>query len=157
MAWRPTEFLIAGELDNSTLGRVTGWMKFMGRRNKVKFDLQGNFHRDIRGAKIRFHNEQYKDADLQEAKKYHRLESLQTGVVGDITAGLPPHDYGRAPYIEWYSDQNGRVVVELDSEQIEIVGKPIPWQESFPVDRKQQGQNMMNFIVGLVGSNKKPK
>jgi hypothetical protein len=157
MAWRPTEYLIEGELDNTTLGRVTGWMKFMGRRNKIKFDLQGDFHRDIRGAKIRFHNEQYRDADPKEAKQYHRLECLQTGVVGDITAGLPPHDYGQSPYFEWYSDQNGRVVIELDQSQLEIIGKPIPWQESFPVDRKQQGQNMMTFIAGLIGSPKKGK
>jgi hypothetical protein len=158
MAWRPSEYLIEGELDNTVRGRVTGWMKFFGKRNKIKFDLQGEFHRDIRGAKIRFHNEQYKDADPQEAKKYLRaFASVQTGVVGDITAGLPPHDYGQSPYAEWYGDDNGRVVVELDPSQIEVIGKPIPWQESFPVDRKQQGQNMMNFIAGLVGSINKPK
>jgi hypothetical protein len=157
MAWRPTEFLIEGELDNTVHGKVVGWMRFVGRRNKIKFDLQGDFHRDIRGAKIKFHNEQYKDADPQEAKRFHRLEAVQTGVVGDITAGLPPHDYGQSPYVEWYGDDNGRCVVELDPSQVEIIGKPIPWMESFPVDRKQQGQNMMNFIAGLVGSPKKGK
>lgn len=158
MAWRPTEFLIEGMLDNTTPGKVVGWMKFLGRKNRIKFNLDGDFHRDIRGAKIRFHNEQYKEADPQEAKKYFRaFESLQTGVVGDITAGLPPHDYGQSPYIEWYGDDNSRVVVELSPDQIEIIGKPIPWQESVPIDRKQQGQNMMNFFAGLVGSIKKSK
>jgi hypothetical protein len=158
MAWRPSEYLIKGELDNTVRGRVTGWMKFFGKRNKIKFDLQGDFHRDIRGAKIRFHNEQYRDADPQEAKKYLRaFETIQTGVVGDITAGLPPHDYGQSPYIEWYGDDNGRCVVEMDPSQVEIIGKPIPWQESFPIDRKQQGQNMMNFIAGLIGPINKPK
>jgi len=158
MAWRPTAFLIEGMLDNTTPGKVVGWMKFLGRRNKIKFDLDGDFHRDIRGAAIKFHNEQYCDADPQEAKKYLReFVPVQTGVVGDITAGLPPHDYGKSPYIEWYGDDNGRVVIELLPEQVEIVGQPIPWQESFPIDRKQQGQNMMNFIAGLVGSINKPK
>lgn len=158
MAWRPTEYLIEGMLDNTTPGKVVGWMKFLGRKNRIKFDLDGDFHRDIRGAAIKFHNEQYRDADPQEAKKYFRaFESLQTGVVGDITVGLPPHDYGQSPYIEFYGDQNGRVVVELSPDQIEIIGKPIPWQESDPIDRKQQGQNMMTFIAGLVGSVKKPK
>jgi hypothetical protein len=158
MAWRPSEYLIEGMLDNTTPGKVIGFMRFLGKRNKIKFDLQGDFHRDIRGAVIKFHNEQYKEADPQEAKKYCRaFVAVQTGVVGDITAGLPPHDYGQSPYAEWYSDQNGRVVVELDTEQVQVIGKPIPWQESFPVDRKQQGQNMMNFIAGLVGAKKKSK
>jgi len=51
MAWRPHEFLIEGELDNSNPGKVTGWMKFVGLDGTVHFDLQGNFRRDIRGAK----------------------------------------------------------------------------------------------------------
>ncbi len=51
MAWRPTEHLIEGELDNTTPDKVTGWMRFAGMDEKVTFDLQGNFHRDIRGAK----------------------------------------------------------------------------------------------------------
>jgi hypothetical protein len=157
MAWRPTEYLIEGMLDNTTSGKVTGWMRFWGRKNRIKFNLDGDFHRDIRGAIIKFHNEQYRDADPQEAKRYRRLETVQTGVVGDITAGLPPHDYGQSPYIEFYGDENGRVVIELDPSQLEIIGTPIPWQESFPVDRKQQGQNMMNFIAGLVGAKKKSK
>jgi hypothetical protein len=52
MAWRPSEYLIDGELDNTTPGKVTGWMQFAGMQEKVTFDLNGNFHRDIRGAKI---------------------------------------------------------------------------------------------------------
>ncbi len=28
MAWRPTEYLLEGELDNTTPGKVTGWMQF---------------------------------------------------------------------------------------------------------------------------------
>ena len=54
MAWRPTEHLIDGELDNTNPGKVRGWMRFAGMKSKMMFDLNGNFHRDIRGAKIRF-------------------------------------------------------------------------------------------------------
>jgi hypothetical protein len=50
MAWRPSVCLIEGELDNTTLGHVTGWMQFTGMENKVTFVLRGDFHRDIRGA-----------------------------------------------------------------------------------------------------------
>ena len=53
MAWRPTTHLLEGELDNSTFGKVTGWMRFAGMKEKVTFDLKGDFHRDIRGTRIR--------------------------------------------------------------------------------------------------------
>ena len=39
MTWRPTEFLIEGELDNTTPGRIAGWMRFAGMDNKVALDL----------------------------------------------------------------------------------------------------------------------
>jgi hypothetical protein len=34
MAWRPTEYLIEGELDNTTPGKVTGWMRFAGMKDR---------------------------------------------------------------------------------------------------------------------------
>ena len=52
MAWRPNEQFIEGVLDNTVPGKVTGWMRFAGMKEKVVFDLEGNFHRDIRGAKV---------------------------------------------------------------------------------------------------------
>ena len=52
MTWRPTKYLLEGELDNTHLGRVTGWMQFAGMKEKVTLLLKGDFHRDIRGAKI---------------------------------------------------------------------------------------------------------
>ena len=134
MAWRPTQYLIEGELDNTNPGKVTGWMKFAGKKEKVTFDLEGNFHRDIRGAKIHFSNEA--DADSDEAQGYmDGLASHQTGKTGDITAGLPPKDYVDYPYIEWYSDENGRVVIELEPDQVELLVQPIPACESDPIVR----------------------
>jgi hypothetical protein len=148
MAWRPTQYLIEGELDNTNPGKVTGWMKFAGKKEKVTFNLEGNFHRDIRGAKIHFSNDA--DADIDEAQRYmDGLASHQTGKTGDITAGLPPKDYVDYPYIEWYSDENGRVVIELEPVQVEVVGTPIPALESDPVSRKVQAQNMAGFLCGL--------
>ncbi|MCX5638848.1 MAG: hypothetical protein NTX52_14315, partial [Planctomycetota bacterium] len=110
MAWRPTQYLIEGELDNTHAGKVTGWMRFAGLKEKVTFDLQGNFHRDIRGAKIHFKGGA--SGDEPGAEGYMEgFSSHQTGEVGDITAGLPPADYVSYPYIEWYGDQNGRIVL----------------------------------------------
>jgi hypothetical protein len=54
MAWRPNEYVIEGELDNTNPGKVTGWIQFAGLKDKVTFDLKGDFHRDIRGAKVHF-------------------------------------------------------------------------------------------------------
>ncbi len=52
MAWRPTDVFIEGVLDNRIQGKITGWMLFAGMKDKVMFDLEGNFHRDIRGAMV---------------------------------------------------------------------------------------------------------
>ena len=45
MAWRPTRYLKEGQLENTTLGKVTGWMEFAGMKEKVTFNLGGDFHR----------------------------------------------------------------------------------------------------------------
>lgn len=148
MAWRPTQYLIEGELDNTTPGKVTGWMQFAGLSEKVTFDLEGNFHRDIRGAKIRLYGDG--NHDLAKAASYmDGFSTHQTGRVGDMTAGLPPHDYGRLPYFEWYGEDNGRIVVEPAPDCIKILGRPIPACESDPISRQQQALNMANFLAGV--------
>ena len=150
MAWRPNQYLIEGELDNTQRGKVTGWMQFAGLKDKVTFDLEGNFHRDIRGAKIHFQGDAYEGDFPEEASRYMDGFAVhQTGKVGDMTAGLPPHDYGAAPYVEWYSAENGRVVLELEPVQMEVIGTPIPTCESDPISRRQQAENMAHFLSGV--------
>jgi hypothetical protein len=147
MAFRPTQYLIEGALDNTNPGKVTGWMRFVGLREKVTFDLEGNFHRDIRGAKIHFTGDAYEDnADIDSGNHFEGFAQHQTGKAGDITAGLPPFDYGREPYIEWFGQENGRVVLELEPIQIEVIGTPIPAIESDPISRKEQRRNMAEFL-----------
>ncbi len=99
MAWRPNEYVIEGELDNTQLGKVTGWILFAGLKDKVTFDLQGDFHRDIRGAKVHFVGNA-QDGEIPEgAERYFEGFVLkQTGVVGDMTAGKEPVDYVPSPY-----------------------------------------------------------
>ncbi|MGB2755451.1 MAG: hypothetical protein WBD75_09845 [Phycisphaerae bacterium] len=118
MAWRPTRYLIEGELNNTLPGKVTGWMEFAGMGQGVTFDLAGDFHRDIRGAKIHLVGKGRRE-DPATAKYMDGLAVHQIGKVGDITAGLPPRDYAGYPYIEWYSKENGRVVLELEPEQVQ--------------------------------------
>lgn len=150
MAWRPSAYLIEGELDNTYPGKVTGWMQFAGLKENVTLNLHGDFHRDIRGAKIHFTGDSYETDPPQDAESYMDGLSLeQTGKVGDMTAGLPPADYVNYPYIEWYSDDNGRVVLELEPVQVQVIGKPIPACESDPISRQQQSHNMAEFLGGI--------
>ena len=101
MAWRPMQHLIRGELDNTHLGKVTGWMEFAGIKEKVTFDLEGDFHRDIRGAKIRFTGDAAETGTSAEAEKYMEGFAVhQTGKVGDMTAGLPPAADRKSPCSE---------------------------------------------------------
>ena len=148
MAWRPNSYFIEGELDNTVPGKVTGWMRFAGLKCPVTFDLAGNFHRDIRGAKIHLRGDA--DPEDPDAADYMRsFATHQTGRVGDITAGREPHDYGDFPYVEWYGDRNGRVVLEFDADHCEVIGTPIPACESDPVSREEQQANMAHFLAGV--------
>ena len=156
MAWRPYENLIAGELDNTVPGKVIGWIRFLGMEEEVKLDLKGDFHRDIRGARIRLRNLQPKDRNhsgalgqTRQGSYMARFSPTQTGEAGDITAGLPPQDYVSYPYVEWYSKENGRVVLELAANQIQVIGKPLSAEKTRPVAREKQAQNMGHFLSGL--------
>jgi len=127
MAWRPYENLIDGFLDNTVPGKVTGWMRFFRRGRsplEVTFDLEGDFHRDIQGKGIQLSNPFPSDRNegLSGSRSYvDGLSPVQRGEVGDITAGLTPRDYVDYPYIEWYSQLNWRVVLELDPAQVTVV------------------------------------
>ena len=118
MAWRPKQNLVQGELDNTVPGQVTGWLEFRGMSDIVRLNLAGNFHEDIRGKKIRLRSRASQD---DRPSSMDRFEARQTGTVGDITAGLPPYPYSRYPYVEIYSRENGRVVMEFDADEVEVV------------------------------------
>jgi hypothetical protein len=138
------------KLDNSVLGKVTGWLRFVGLKEVVKLDLVGDFHRDIRGTKVRLRNPNPSDQGRDGGRPYLEGFSLiQTGEVGDMTAGLPPQDYVSYPYFEFYSEPNGRVVLELDQDQIEVIGTPIPAVESDPISRAEQEGKMAKFLAGM--------
>jgi hypothetical protein len=151
MAWRPNKYLLEGSLDNTTPGKVTGWMRFAGMKQKVTFDLEGDFHRDIRGATIRLSGK-YRGSEVKAAKEMEGFALHHTGKAGDITAGLPPNDYVDQPYIEVYSDSNGRVVLELEPDQVQVIGTRIPPEQTLPISREEQWENLSQFMVGCAGS-----
>ncbi|HSW02552.1 MAG TPA: hypothetical protein VLI39_20485 [Sedimentisphaerales bacterium] len=149
MAFRPTKYLMEGELDNTKLGVVTGWVQLAGLKGRIVLNLRGNFHRDIQGAKIRFKGG-VKEDDPQAEAYVGGFCLEQNGKVGDITAGLPPFDFSSRPYIEWYSEENGRVVIEPDKSQVEVIGEPVPLDKAIPVSREEQAANLKEFLDQLV-------
>ena len=59
------------------------------------------------------------------------------------------------PYVEWYSDANGRVVLELDSSRVEILDRGVaPSRDKTPKelvkDDKKRDQAMEAFMLGMV-------
>ena len=121
MAFRPTSNLIKGVLDNTTPGRVQGWIDFYREGKKplhCVLDLDGDFYDDIRGRILHFWNERPSDAGCDgslERIQPEYMDSMypaQRGKAGDITA-----QYHGTVYIEWYSEQNGRVVLNIPASQ----------------------------------------
>lgn len=136
MSWRPHVNLIEGELDDAMPGKVTGWIRFVGMDEPVRLELLGDFPRSIRGTKIRFRNPRPADAndsgvfgEIRRGSYMDGFSQAQTGKLGDMTAGLPTRDH-MDPYLEWFSDQNGRVVLTLKTEQVVVMGDPARSQKT---------------------------
>ncbi len=66
---------------------------------------------------------------------------LQAYCFGQTKVYIPPVDYVPFPYFEFYTDQNGRMVIELKPDQVEILAPPIPACESDPISREKQEEN----------------
>ncbi len=128
MAWRIDEAVIRGEIDNSVEGRVTGRIWLVGRERPLVLSLDGDCWRDLAGAKLKFENP---EPEMQDDAA--ELVEEQSGVVGDMTASRKlkvalcddeemqelqrqqrevPYEWKNALYLEWFSEINGRVVIE---------------------------------------------
>ena len=155
MAWRIDEAVIRGEIDNQTRGIVTGRIWFVDRPDPVVLKLRGDCWRDLAGRRLEFTNPNPKAGNLA---KFH---ALQTGVVGDITASrkvkVPeitmeqlgqyylakkpfPWHWGNSLYLEWFSQGNGRVVIESAAFELRIIGEPV-WEMSPTEEEKQRQAN----------------
>ena len=127
MAWRIAESVVRGEIDNRRKGRVTGRIWLAGHNEPLELELQGNALRDLAGHRLTFDNPN--PASGQPAE----LKPQQRGIVGDMTAsrkvrvfdvpveealamskiGIKTTEHmANCLYLEWYSDCNGRVVIE---------------------------------------------
>jgi hypothetical protein len=137
MAFRIHDSVVRGEIDNRVKGIVRGKVWVEGRSEPVVLELQGNAHPDLAGCLLTFAN------PLARVPHPHlnSLHPLQRGTIGDLTAsrkvrvleipmpeaylmkkrGEPvPEHMANCLYLEWYSAQNGRVVIESADYQLEI-------------------------------------
>src|SRR5262249_55014360 len=46
-------------------------------------------------------------------------------------------------------NQNGRIVLELDPNQVEVIGTPLKWESEEPISREEQAMNMGNWLAKL--------
>jgi hypothetical protein len=92
------------------------------------------------------------------------LEERRLAVAADyaakIAAGELYYAYAAYPYLEWYSD-NGRVVLELDPDQITVIRPETPPEKKSPQelaqDRKNRAKAFGSFMHGMVESFRKGK
>ncbi|HEX4202257.1 MAG TPA: hypothetical protein VHY59_12110 [Chthoniobacterales bacterium] len=151
MAWRIADNVVRGELDNRTPGLVQGKIWLAGREAPLALRLSGNGHKDLAGCKLTFSNPAPKtDATIS-------LNPEQTGVVGDMTAArkvrvIDNLDYetikgdepftehmANALYLEWFSEANGRVVIESTDYEIGL-GEPT-WRPNSEDEARQHQAN----------------
>jgi len=137
MAWRLNQAVVRGEIDNRTKGVVTGKIWLYGIENPVELKLEGNCHRDMAGHLLTFENPN----PIKPDDEHTDLNPRQDGLTGDMTASRkvrvfdipleealamykqkekPPEHLANCLYLEWYSDFNGRVVIESTDYRISI-------------------------------------
>jgi hypothetical protein len=137
MAFRIHDSVVRGEIDNRVKGIVRGKIWIHKRKEPLLLRLKGNTCPDIAGCLLKFTN-------LHTSFSHPGLKTLsqfQSGQVGDITASRkvrefdipfgdaykmikrgkkPPEHTANSFYLEWYSIQNGRVVIESTGYELEI-------------------------------------
>lgn len=143
MAWRIADLVVDGELDNTVKGRVTGWLRLVGRAEALRLELRGNCRPDLAGWRFRivrlepipawaepvdlegFATEQIGEAgDILADQILRHYDCPVAELLARIRAGEPPPtDLRPALYLEWYSDRNGRVVVQDTRLGVERLGR----------------------------------
>ena len=93
---------------------------------------------------------------LQEAERARRRQEFAERYRSHIDAGDLYHPYVSYPYLEWYSDDNGRVVLELDASQVEVLDTPEATLGRAKTPRelvegeRRRAEAMTKFMAGLV-------
>ncbi len=137
MAWRIQDSVIRGEIDNRVKGCVRGKLWLDGLDEPVKLDLTGNACPDLAGCRLKFKN----PAKTFPMRKKPVFNPLQRGRIGNLSASQkvrvftipdedafamidrgerPPERTANALYLEWFSEGNGRVVIESANFELNI-------------------------------------
>jgi hypothetical protein len=150
MAFRIHDSVVRGKIDNRIKGIVRGKIWLEGRSAPLTLELRGNAHPDIAGCLLAFTNPLKRVANPQ----LDSLNARQRGAAGDLTASckvqvleLPfgqasetlqgkeePH-IANSLYLEWFSETNGRVVIETSAYQLTISAPQ--WQLTPPEDEQR--------------------
>jgi len=137
MAFRIHDSVVRGEIDNRVKGTVRGKIWVEGRPEAVVLELKGNAWPDLAGCLLTFTNPQKRVAHLH----LDSLHPVQRGTIGDLTASRkvrvfdipmleaylmckrgekPPEHMANCLYLEWFSEANGRVVIESADYELNI-------------------------------------
>lgn len=159
MAIRLDQAIIRGEISNETNGFVTGRIWLEGQAAPLVLNLRGNCLRDIAGCTLHFTNPHpVQDTILG------ILTEVQDGAVGDMTASrksrvpmvsdaevvrllenrLPvPTRLANCLYLEWFSEGNGRVVIESSDFTLQIL--PPAWTMTAEEESLQMLESQRTF------------
>ena len=167
MAWRIEQAVAHGEIDNTVEGRTTGRIWLAGRDEPLILSLDGDCWRDLAGTRLEFENPEPKSEDDADA-----LDVDQAGIVGDMTASrknkVPlvdeeefhalyqnhqeiPYEWRNTLYLEWFSEINGRVVIESTSFRLTI--SPHEWEMDEDEEDAQKLANlnsMRDFMAQVI-------
>ena len=167
MAWRIDEAVAHGEIDNTVEGHTTGRIWLAGRDEPLILSLNGDCWRDLAGTRLEFENPNPQSVDDAEA-----LDIDQSGIVGDMTASrknkVPtvseeefhelyqnhqevPYEWKNTLYLEWFSEINGRVVIE--STDFILTISPHEWEMDEDAEEAQKLANlnsMRDFMAQVI-------
>ncbi|HXP62970.1 MAG TPA: hypothetical protein VN829_20890 [Dongiaceae bacterium] len=167
MAFRIHDSVVRGEVDNRAKGIVRGKIWVEGRAEPVVLELEGNACPDLAGCRLTFTNPQERIAHPH----LDSLQALQRGRPGDLTASRkvrvfdvplpealerirrgekPAEHLANSLYLEWFSEANGRVVIE--SADYEVTVSAPEWRitpEEEAERARQAATGMSEFMAKL--------
>lgn len=169
VAWRIHDAVVRGEIDNTVEGKTSGRLWLVGRDEPVVLELDGDCWRDLAGARLSFRNPAPKAAAPPE------LDTRQRGLVGDMTAsrkcrvprvdedelaalldagGEVPFSWRNMLYLEWFSESQGRVVIESGDFELQLSDRLWEMDEDGEEAQKLANlQAMRDFMNTLVRRN----
>jgi hypothetical protein len=167
MAFRIHDSVARGVIDNRRKGIVRGQIWVEGRAEPVALELEGNAWPDLAGCLLTFTNPQPRIPHPH----LDSLHPLQRGRIGDLTASRkvrvfdlplqqaldmihrgerPPEHLANSLYLEWFSEANGRVVIE--SADYELAISTPEWRMTPQEDAERAAQaaaGMADFMRRL--------